>query len=475
MRKDANAEGILNYLYKNTDLQVNYNFNMVAIDNQRPKQVSLRDILLAYVNHRQDVVTRRSQFELKRAQRRQHIVEGLMKALSILDQVIATIRQSKDKKDAKLNLMAAYQFTEQQAEAIVSLQLYRLTNTDITALQKEAKELAEEIEILTNVLSDSHALNRVIKKELREIKKQYATPRLTKIEKEIEEIVVETEVLVAQEDVVVSVTREGYWKRSSTRSYSASAAEEIGMKESDYVVYAAQHHTLEQLLFVTSKGNMLYRPVHELPELRWKDVGEHISQSLTGITSDEEIIAVFPYEEKMAEETFVFISRNGMIKQTKIKEFAPWRTYKTRPTMCMNLKEADEIVNVYQVQEPIGLDVFLVSHRGFGLRYALEEVNTVGPRAAGVISMNLKEDDYIINGLLVYSEGDTPITLVTQRGAVKRMLAQEISPLSRAKRGIMVIRELKKNPHRLVYLKESESDDEMILLTQKELSIQLSR
>lgn len=467
LRKDANAEGILNYLYKNTDLQVNYNFNMVAIDNQRPKQVSLRDILLAYVNHRQDVVTRRSQFELKRAQRRQHIVEGLMKALSILDQVIATIRQSKDKKDAKLNLMAAYQFTEQQAEAIVSLQLYRLTNTDITALQKEAKELAEEIETLTNVLSDSHALNRVIKKELREIKKQYATPRLTKIEKEIEEIVVETEVLVAQEDVVVSVTREGYWKRSSTRSYSASAAEEIGMKESDYVVYAAQHHTLEQLLFVTSKGNMLYRPVHELPELRWKDVGEHISQSLTGITSDEEIIAVFPYEEKMAEETFVFISRNGMIKQTKIKEFAPWRTYKTRPTMCMNLKKADEIVNVYQVQEPIGLDVFLVSHRGFGLRYALEEVNTVGPRAAGVISMNLKEDDYIINGLLVYSEGDTPITLVTQRGAVKRMLAQEISPLSRAKRGIMVIRELKKNPHRLVYLKESESDDEMILLTQK--------
>ena len=282
LRKDANAEGILNYLYKNTDLQVNYNFNMVAIDNQRPKQVSLRDILLAYVNHRQDVVTRRSQFELKRAQRRQHIVEGLMKALSILDQVIATIRQSKDKKDAKLNLMAAYQFTEQQqAEAIVSLQLYRLTNTDITALQKEAKELAEEIEILTNVLSDSHALNRVIKKELREIKKQYATPRLTKIEKEIEEIVVETEVLVAQEDVVVSVTREGYWKRSSTRSYSASAAEEIGMKESDYVVYAAQHHTLEQLLFVTSKGNMLYRPVHELPELRWKDVGEHISQSLS--------------------------------------------------------------------------------------------------------------------------------------------------------------------------------------------------
>ena len=467
LKKEANAQGILNYLFKNTELQINYNFNMVAIDNMRPQQVGLKRILESYIKHRREVIEKRSRFELQKAQKRQHIVDGLIKALSILDEVIATIRGSKDKKDAKNNLVVQHGFTEEQAEAIVNLQLYRLTNTDITQLQAEAKELAETIAELTTILNEENELLKVIKKELREIKKKYTTPRLTEIEAEIQEIKIETQVLVAQEEVVVTVTRDGYVKRSSLRSYGASKPEEIGMKEGDSLLYSSQMNTLDHLLLVTNKGNTIYRPVHELPDLKWKDLGEHISQTVMTLAQDEMIIGVFAYKEIDPLKNFVLISKNGMIKQTRMTEFEPWRTYKTRPMTIMKLKdETDELVNVFLTDQTEEMDVFLVSHLAFGLRYSLNEVPVVGPKAAGVKAMNLKAGDYLINGLLVYSEGDTPIVLITQRGAAKRMLAQEITQLGRAKRGLMVLRELKKNPHRVVYMGSGENQ-QLLVTNQK--------
>ncbi|MBK0036784.1 MULTISPECIES: DNA topoisomerase IV subunit A [unclassified Enterococcus] len=467
LKKEANAQGILNYLFKNTELQINYNFNMVAIDNMRPQQVGLKRILESYIKHRREVIEKRSRFELQKAQKRQHIVDGLIKALSILDEVIATIRGSKDKKDAKSNLVVQHGFTEEQAEAIVNLQLYRLTNTDITQLQAEAKELAETIAELTTILNEESELLKVIKKELREIKKKYTTPRLTEIEAEIQEIKIETQVLVAQEEVVVTVTRDGYVKRSSLRSYGASKPEEIGMKEGDSLLYSSQMNTLDHLLLVTNKGNTIYRPVHELPDLKWKDLGEHISQTVMTLAQDEMIIGVFAYKEIDPLKNFVLISKNGMIKQTRMTEFEPWRTYKTRPMTIMKLKdETDELVNVFLTDQTEEMDVFLVSHLAFGLRYSLNEVPVVGPKAAGVKAMNLKAGDYLINGLLVYSEGDTPIVLITQRGAAKRMLAQEITQLGRAKRGLMVLRELKKNPHRVVYMGSGENQ-QLLVTNQK--------
>lgn len=473
LKKDANAQGILNYLFKNTELQINYNFNMVAIDNMRPQQVGLKRILESYIKHRREVIEKRSRFELQKAQKRQHIVDGLIKALSILDEVIATIRGSKDKKDAKNNLVVQHGFTEEQAEAIVNLQLYRLTNTDITQLQAEAKELAETIAELTTILNEENELLKVIKKELREIKKKYTTPRLTEIEAEIQEIKIETQVLVAQEEVVVTVTRDGYVKRSSLRSYGASKPEEIGMKEGDSLLYSNQMNTLDHLLLVTNKGNTIYRPVHELPDLKWKDLGEHISQTVMTLAQDEMIIGVFAYKEIDPLKNFVLISKNGMIKQTRMTEFEPWRTYKTRPMTIMKLKdESDELVNVFLTDQTEEMDVFLVSHLAFGLRYPLNEVPVVGPKAAGVKAMNLKADDYLINGLLVYSEGDTPIVLITQRGAAKRMLAQEINQLGRAKRGLMVLRELKKNPHRVVYMGSGENQ-QLLVTNQKGQSFEV--
>ncbi|BBM15956.1 DNA topoisomerase IV subunit A [Enterococcus mundtii] len=467
LKKDANAQGILNYLFKNTELQINYNFNMVAIDHMTPHQVGLKDILSSYIEHRKQVITKRSQFDLEKAQRRQHIVEGLMKALSILDEVIATIRESKDKKDAKHNLVQMFQFTEEQAEAIVTLQLYRLTNTDITELRRESQELIALITELNKILSNDKELFSVMKKELREVKKKYASSRLTLIEDEIEEIKIDTQVLVAQEDVIVSVTREGYVKRTSLRSYSASKPEEIGMREGDYLLYAGELNTLDHLLLVTNKANVIYRPVHELPDLKWKDAGEHISQTIVNLAVDESILAVFPYQKIDSEKTFVFISKNGLIKQTRMTDFEPWRTYKSRPLSGMKLKASeDELVAVYLEKEQTDRDIFLVTHQGMGLRYPLTEVPVVGTKAAGVKSINLKEEDYVVNGLLVLAEGDTPIVIVSQRGAVKRMLAQEISQTSRAKRGVTVLRELKKQPHRVIYMSEGHAKT-MTLINQK--------
>lgn len=456
LKKEANAEGILNYLYKNTELQINYNFNMVAIDEMRPQQVGLKHILHSYIEHRKEVVLRRSQYDLKKAQNRQHIVDGLMKALSILDEVIQTIRQSKDKKDAKNNLIMMHQFTEPQAEAIVNLQLYRLTNTDITQLQKEAEELAIKIAQLQKIIHEQAELMRVIKQELKAVKKKYSNPRLTKIEAEIEEIKIETEVLIASEEVMVTVTKEGYVKRSSLRSYAASNFNELAMKESDCLLYCEQLNTLDHLLLFTNKGNVIYRPIHELPDLKWKEIGEHISQTITKLAMDETIIAAFSYKELTPEPTLVLISKYGMIKQVQFAELTPCRTYKSKASTVMNLKGEDELVNIYLTSEQDLQDVFLVTHQAYGLRFSLDQVPVSGPKAAGVKSMNLKDEDYIVNGLLVYSNGDTPVVLVSQRSAVKRMLAQELPSANRAGRGLMVFRELKNHSHRVVFMGEGQ-------------------
>ncbi|MHC5248174.1 DNA topoisomerase IV subunit A [Enterococcus sp. LJL90] len=464
LKKDVNAQGVLNYLFKNTELQINYNFNMVAIDNMTPHQVGLKRILESYITHRKGVIIKRSQYELNKAEKRAHIVDGLIKALSILDEVIAVIRGSKDKKDSKNNLVARFDFTEEQAEAIVTLQLYRLTNTDITQLQQEQQDLQATIAELKKIIEDEGELLKVLKSELRDVKKKYANKRLTKIEDEIQEITIDTKVLIAQEDVAVTVTREGYIKRSSLRSYSASKPEEIGMKDGDHILYSGQLNTLDHLLLVTNKANVIYRPVHELPDLKWKDLGEHISQTILNLAIDEAIIGVFPYSDISETKNFVFISKNGLIKQTAMKEFEPWRTYKSRPASCMKFKTDDDaLVASYLTDAVADLDVFLVSYRGFGLRYPLKEVPVVGAKAAGVKSMNLKDGDYVVNGLLVYSEGDNPIIMVTQRGAVKRMLAQELTQLGRAKRGLMVLRELKNNPHRVFYMGASNGDSLILL------------
>ena len=456
LKKEANAEGILNYLLKNTELQINYNFNMVAIDARRPMQVGLKKILDSYIAHQKEVITKRTQFDLNKAQDRLHIVDGLMKALSILDEVIALIRNSNDKKDAKEKLVETYDFTMTQAEAIVSLQLYRLTNTDITILQEEKLDLNERVATLTSILKSEKTLLQVMKQELRELKKKYATPRLTEIQAEIKEITIETEILIPEEEVYVVATKQGYYKRVSPRSFASSAPEENGLREGDEVLLVQKVSTLDSLILFTSKGNYLHLPVHEIPEAKWKDVGHHLSQSIS-LATNETILAGMVKEKDSTEVyqdwTVVFFTKEGFVKQTALNEFNTYRGYKTRTSNAIKLKTTtDEVVAIELVpnQEQ---EIFIVTHCGFGLRYELSEVPVVGTVASGVKAINLRKDDFVA-GAMVYSPEHKVVSafLATQRGAVKRFNVLEVSMLTRAKRGLMVLRELKTNPHRVVYL-----------------------
>ncbi|MCM3439646.1 DNA topoisomerase IV subunit A [Metabacillus halosaccharovorans] len=462
LKKDGNAAGVLNYLYKNSDLQITYNFNMVAIHNRRPMLMSLPSILDAYIGHQKEVVTNRSKYELRKAQERQHIVEGLIKALSILDEVIATIRASKDKRDAKDNLIKKYQFSEPQAEAIVSLQLYRLTNTDITALRNEAEELAKKIQELINILNDEKVLLKVIKNDLKRVKKTYADDRRSVIQAEIEEIKINLEVMVASEDVIVTITKDGYVKRTSQRSYAASNGQDFGMKEKDRLLSKIDINTTDVVLLFTNKGNYLYCPVHELPDIRWKDLGQHIA-NIIPIERDEEIIKAIPVKN-FEEPLFVtFVTKSGMVKKSELCVYKAQRY--SKPLVAVNLKGDDILVDVHLTTGKE--DLFIVTHLGYGLWFAEEEVNIVGPRAAGVKGINLKQDDYVVGGSMLKRDTKAFLVIATQRGAVKKMSINDFEKSSRAKRGLIMLRELKNNPHRVVGAEIVYKNEEFFLETEK--------
>ncbi|WP_410011494.1 DNA topoisomerase IV subunit A [Streptococcus sp. KHUD_011] len=444
LKKDANTELVLNYLFKYTDLQINYNFNMVAIENFTPRQVGIVPILSSYIAHRREVILARSRFDKEKAEKRLHIVEGLIRVISILDEVIALIRASENKADAKENLKVSYDFTEEQAEAIVTLQLYRLTNTDVVVLQEEEAELREKIAMLAAIIGDERTMYNLMKKELREVKKKFATPRLSSLEDTAKAIEIDTASLIAEEDTYVSVTKAGYIKRTSPRSFAASTLEEIGKRDDDRLIFVQSTKTTQHLLMFTNLGNVIYRPIHELADIRWKDIGEHLSQTITNFETNEEILYVEVVDQFDDATTYFAATRFGQIKRVERKEFSPWRTYKSKSVKYAKLKdETDQIVAV----APIKLDdVLLVSQNGYALRFNIEEVPVVGAKAAGVKAMNLKEDDILQSAFICNTSS---FYLLTQRGSLKRVSVEEIPVTSRAKRGLQVLRELKNKPHRV--------------------------
>lgn len=470
LKKEADAEAILHYLYKNTDLQVTYNFNMVAIHNKAPKLMGLQSLIQAYIDHQKLVFTRRAHYDLKKAQDRQHIVQGLIKAISILDEVIATIRASSDKKDAKHNLIEQFAFTEEQAEAIVTLQLYRLTNTDITTLEEEAAELERRIHELEAILASEKKLIAVIKKSLLAIKKKYADLRRTVIKEEVEELKINMEVLIASEDVVVTVTKEGYVKRTSVRSYTASNGEPPGMKEGDYLIGCYEMNTTDTLLLFTKLGNYLYVPVHQLPDIRWKDNAQHVANLVSGIERDDEIIEAIPIQQFTEEKSLLFITKDGMAKRSQLSLYQAQRF--SKPLMALKLKDNDEVVAVQRTDGH--QELFLATKFGYGLWFREEEINLVGQRAAGVKAINLKDGDQLVDASTFTLDDKVELLVVTHRGAVKKMAITEFDKSSRAKRGLVMLRELKSNPHRVVACRRIvKSDERYTVFTSKGTTVDI--
>ncbi|HCZ8296809.1 TPA: DNA topoisomerase IV subunit A [Staphylococcus aureus] len=443
LKKDVNSESIKNYLYKNSDLQISYNFNMVAISDGRPKLMGIRQIIDSYLNHQIEVVANRTKFELDNAEKRMHIVEGLIKALSILDKVIELIRSSKNKRDAKENLIEVYEFTEEQAEAIVMLQLYRLTNTDIVALEGEHKELEALIKQLRHILDNHDALLNVIKEELNEIKKKFKSERLSLIEAEIEEIKIDKEVMVPSEEVILSMTRHGYIKRTSIRSFNASGVEDIGLKDGDSLLKHQEVNTQDTVLVFTNKGRYLFIPVHKLADIRWKELGQHVSQ-IVPIEEDEVVINVYNEKDFNTDAFYVFATQNGMIKKSTVPLFKTTRFNK--PLIATKVKENDDLISVMRFEKDQLITV--ITNKGMSLTYNTSELSDTGLRAAGVKSINLKVEDFVVMTEGV-SENDT-ILMATQRGSLKRISFKILQVAKRAQRGITLLKELKKNPHRIV-------------------------
>ena len=443
LKKNANVDLIINYLLKNTDMQINYNFNMVAIVNKRPKLLGLAQCLDAFIAHQKEVVRRRTEFDLAHAKARYHIVEGLIKCISILDEVIRCIRESKNKSDAKENLVKEFEFTMEQAEAIVTLQLYRLTNTDVVALEEEMANLEKIINGLTAILGSEDVMKSVMKKDLRDVKKDYPTERLTDIKEEITEIKIDTSAMIPREDCVVMVTRDGYVKRTSFRSYTASNPEDITIKENDYILGIYEMNTIDTLLVFTTHGNYLHIPVHILPDLKWKDMPKHVSNVIE-TSPEESVVSAIPVTSFDTDKNVVIATRNGMIKRSKLSEFKLLRY--SKPTSCMKLKDDDLVVDSFVEEENT---LFITTDSGYGLSFLVDEVPIVGVKAAGVKAMKLK-DDHVVSINQFNPVKDEFISIITDKGTGKRVHLSEFELSTRARRGLLVLREVKSNPYHVI-------------------------
>ena len=442
IKKDANRELILNYLLKNTDLQVSYNFNMIVIDHRRPRQLGLLAILDSYIEFKKEVIIKRTNYDLSMAKARLHIVEGLIKCLSILDEVIRVIRASKNKVDAKENLVKEFDFTKEQAEAIVMLQLYKLTNTDVTELEKELASLTVTVTGLEEILASEDKLKIVMKEELRRVKKEYAVNRKTEIKDEITEIKIDTTVMIPKEDVLVMVTKDGYIKRTSWRSYQASQ-EEATLKDNDYILGLYELNTLDTLLLFTNLGNYLYVPVHTIYDMKWKEMGKHIS-NLIKLEENEEVISVIPVTDFNTNKDITIATKNGMIKRSLMKDFQVSRY--SKPIQCMKLKDDDKVIDAYVNYYD---DIFVATSGNYGLWFDKSEIPVVGIKASGVKAIKLK-DDVVVSSFNFNPDNQELFLLVTDKGTGKRVKIQEFEKSARAHRGLLLLREVKTNPHHTV-------------------------
>lgn len=456
IKKESDAGLILNYLYKNTDLQVSYNYNVIAIVNKRPVQMGLAAMLDAFIDHREVVVRRRSSFDLDKKEKRCHILDGLIKAISVLDEIIALIRSAKDKSDSKTKIIECFAFTDEQAEAIVTMRLYRLSNTDVTLLKEEHEQLVSEIEVLRNILSNDKLLRRVLIDELKEVYKDFNVPRLSNIEEEIEDIVIDKVQMINNERVMFTISRDGYCKKVSLRSYGAANDTMTGIKEGDHLVSVCELNTLDYVLFFTNVGTYGYMPVYEVEEGKWKDIGSHINRVMK-ISGDEKITHSYVVADFKTQAYMISVSKLGMIKKTAIHEYEVSRNNKTMGNM--KLMAGDEVVGTYLAYE--GDEILLCSSNGFMTRYPISLIPVAAPKAKGVKAMNLVNDT-LVSGA-IYHNNNAQLLAITTNCAMKRLKLSDIDVTGRPTKGSMICKKVKSNPSLIRYIGLYDLNDEIVI------------
>jgi topoisomerase-4 subunit A len=408
-------------------------------------QMGLMEIIDAYIGHQKEVITNRSNFELAKAERRAHIVEGLIQMVSILDAVIRTIRNSQNKRDAKENIMINYGFTEIQAEAIVMLQLYRLTNTDIFALRTEANELEQQIKSLKNILSSEKALLKTICEELKATKALISQPRRTQIEEEVSTIKVEQRELISKEDVMLIITHHGYLKRLSKKAYY-STTEPTRLKEGDVIAGIYEVATTDTLLQFTNLGNYVYLPIHKIPEVKHRDFGYHVS-TLISMEANEKILYSVPVSEFADDRYILITTKLGLIKRVALSKLDVNRYSKV--LKATKLREGDEVVSA-DCCTGDDYEVVIATKDGYMNRYNSSEISVLEPASFGVKAIELKSrpDDYVVSAKFI-KEKDI-IILLTNRGNIKRMRPEEITKGKKNHVGKMYLKIVRSNMHEAV-------------------------
>lgn len=467
VKKDTDPEITLNYLLKNTDLQVYYNYNMVAIVNKRPEQMGLAQLIDAYIAHREEVVFNRSKFIFNKLEARLHILDGLIKAVSVMDEIIKIIRASKNKADSKDKIMEAFDFSEPQAEAIVTLQLYRLTSTDVFVLKDEYKQLLAQKQEVESIMNSIVILRSVVVKELKEIQEEFSTPRRSEIQAEVEEIELDKADLITNESVKIAISKHGYLKRVSLRSFNMSESDMPGLKDNDELIGSLEVETLDTLLIFLDDGNYIYLPVYEIDEFRWNDLGSHISSYANGV-SGAQVVSAIIVRDFDSHAYITTVSASGKIKKTEVSQFEAVRYSSTLSTM--RLVDEDKVVSAFVTYEDD--EVVVVAKSGHMVKYPISDINATNLRTQGVIGISLgsKGDDEVIMATALRDDY-VGLVVVSDRGSSKRIKVEDLNDFKRTVRGEMLFRQTVSNPQYVRYIRPVTLDDWLVFASDDNITL----
>jgi DNA gyrase subunit A len=464
VKKGENAGVILNRLFKFTQLQVSYGIIMLALDaKNQPVIFDIKRILEAFVEHRRDVVTRRCLFDLKKAQERAHILEGLKMALDRIDEVIATIKASKEANVARENLMTKFGFSERQAQAILEMRLQRLTGLERDKILNELAELMKQIDWLKMVLGDAQEILKIIRGELEEIKKKYSDPRRTQLLGDADDI--EDEDLIAEEDMVVTMTSTGYIKRIPLDQYrlqrrGGKGTKGIETREEDYVTTIFATTTKTTLLIFTDKGKLYWLRVHRLPAGHRTSKGKAIA-NVVNLGNNEKVKAILPVSEFTENKYVVMVTKNGIVKKTGLDAFTNQRT----AGIIALTTDLDDSVMDAKISDG-SCDIFLATKEGMSIRFNEEDIRPMGRVARGVKGMTLSKTDHVIGMEIVEKGGNPTILMVTEMGYGKRTSFDEYREQSRAGMGVITQKTTDKVGNVICTRKVADSN-QLILTTDK--------